>query len=116
MVSYKKVEVISMRTDKYDSLKEKNISLRIDQDSFDLITLAAREKGMSRSAYMIQSTRRMAEKVILDQSNYFLDDERWNEFNDLLFSPPAENIKLRKLMRKPALWEHSNDVSEHSSS
>lgn len=105
-----------MRTNKTDPLKEKSINLRIDQDSLDLISLAAKAKGMSRSAYMIQATRRMAEKALLDQRDYVLDDKRWDEFTALLESPPTENKKLKKLMHTSAPWDNTNNDLKHSSS
>lgn len=105
-----------MHTNVTSSLKEKNISLRIDQDSLDLISLAAKEKGMSRSAYMIQATRRVAEKALLDQSNYFLDDKEWSEFNEILEAPVVHNKKLKKLMTTSAPWDYKNNEFEHSSS
>ena len=104
-----------MIIDKMELPKDKNINLRIDQDSLDLISLAAKEKGMSRSAYMIQATRRKAQKEILDQHNYFLNDESWNEFNVILESSPKENDKLKKLMKKIAPWDnHNNDLKSSS--
>ncbi len=105
-----------MHTRSNDSLKEKSISLRIDQDSLDLISFAAKEKGISRSAYMIQATRRMAEKALLDQSNYFLDEKHWNDFNRILESPLAENKKLKKLMDTSAPWDKKNNDLQQSSS
>jgi len=105
-----------MRANTTSSLKEKNISLRIDQDSLDLISLAAKEKGISRSAYMIQATRRMAEKALLDQKDYFLDDKKWSEFNEFLEAPVGNNIKLKKLMTTSAPWDNKKNDLEHSSS
>lgn len=104
-----------MRANTTDSLKEKNISLRIDQDSLDLISFAAKEKGISRSAYMIQATRRMAEKAFLDQNNYFLEDKKWVEFNEMLNTPVAENKKLKKLMTTSAPWDQKHNDFNPSS-
>ena len=84
-------------------LKEKNISLRIDQDSLDLISTAAKMKGLSRSAYLIESTRKHAEKLLLEQTLFTLDDDQWNEFNDMLNEKHPDK-RLKKLLQTPAPW------------
>ena len=104
-----------MIVDKMELPKDKTINLRIDQDSLDIISFAAKEKGISRSAYIIQATRRKAQKEILDQHNYFLNDKNWIEFNEILESPLTKNEKLKTLMKRSSPWDDKKNELKSSS-
>ena len=96
-----------MQTRTHTNQKESAINLRIDTKSLDLIDQAAKSLGKSRSAYMIDLARRAAEEEMLNQTNFFLNDEVWQAFNKILDEEPKENKKLKKLFSKKSPWKNA---------
>lgn len=81
------------------------INLRIEAHTRQLIDDAAQVLGKTRTEFMIESARRQAIDVLLDQRLFALDDARYDAFVHALDNPPAPGPKLRALLgRKPA-WE-----------
>lgn len=93
-----------MTTLTHDLLKDKNISHRIDSQSLDIISMAAKFKGISRSAFMVSVARKEAENILLEQNNFFLTEEKWKEINKLLDQTPQENKRLQKLLKANLPW------------
>ena len=82
-----------------------SINLRIETQTRQLIDDAAAILGKTRTEFMVESARRAAVEVLLDQRLFALSDERFNTFVGLLDNPPAPGAKLRALLRRKALWE-----------
>jgi uncharacterized protein (DUF1778 family) len=70
-----------------------------------LVDRAASLLGQSRTEFILDSTRRHAEDVLLDQRLFVLDEKRYQAFVRLLDAPPMPNAELRKLMSSRAPWE-----------
>ena len=87
------------------ALKSNSINLRIEPSTRQLIDDAAAVLGQSRTEFMIESARRMAIDVVLDQRLYGLDDARYEAFVAALDSPPAPGLKLTALMRRVPAWK-----------
>ena len=81
------------------------ISLRIEADTRQLIDEAAAILGKSRTAFMIESARREAIDVLLDQHLFVLDSTRYNVFLRALDNPPQPGPRLRSLLRRSAAWQ-----------
>lgn len=94
-----------MRTEHYDSIKDAKINIRIDQLSLDLIDAAARIQGKNRSSFMLESSRKKAQKVLLDQTHFYLDDDDWEKFNKALEYDPVASAKIKKLLNTKSPWE-----------
>ena len=82
-----------------------SINLRIETQTRQLIDDAAAILGKTRTEFMIESARREAIDVLLDQRLFVLDPERYDAFMLALDNPPAPGPKLRSLLRRVPAWE-----------
>jgi uncharacterized protein (DUF1778 family) len=82
-----------------------SINLRIEARTRRLIDDAAAILGKTRTEFMIESARRQAIDVLLDQRLFVLDPERYDAFIHALDNPPAPGPKLRSLLRRVPAWE-----------
>lgn len=81
------------------------INLRIEAGTRQLIDNAAAILGKTRTEFMIESARREAIDVLLDQRLFVLKPERFDAFMDALDNPPAPGPKLRSLLRRVPAWQ-----------
>ena len=81
------------------------VSIRMPQQTKDLIDNAAHTVSKTFSAFVIESARRHAIDVLLDQTVFHLSADEAEAFAQVLDSPPAPTEKLRALMRSKAPWE-----------
>lgn len=82
-----------------------SINLRIEGHTRQLIDDAAAILGKTRTEFMIESARRQAIDVLLDQRLFVLDPERYDAFLHALDNPPAPGPKLRSLLRRVPVWK-----------
>jgi uncharacterized protein (DUF1778 family) len=82
-----------------------SINLRIDASTRQLIDEAAAALGKTRTEFMIESARREAIDVLLDQRLFVLDSDRYAAFVHALDNPPKLGPKLRALLRKTPAWQ-----------
>ncbi|MGE0259243.1 MAG: DUF1778 domain-containing protein [Alphaproteobacteria bacterium] len=82
-----------------------SINLRIEAKTRLLIDDAAAILGKTRTEFMIESARREAIDVLLDQQLFVLDPERYDAFMHKLDNPPAPGRKLRSLLRRVPAWQ-----------
>jgi len=82
-----------------------SINLRIETQTRRLIDDAAAVLGKTRTEFMIDSARRQAIDVLLDQRLFVLDPDGYAAFVDALDTPPAPGPKLRALMARTPAWE-----------
>ena len=81
-----------------------SINLRIEANTRRLIDDAATILGKTRTEFMIDSARRQAIDVLLDQRLFTLDPARYDAFMHVLDNPPAPGPKLRALLRRVPAW------------
>jgi len=81
-----------------------SINLRIESHTRQLIDDAAAILGKTRTEFMIETARRRAIDLLLDQQLFVLDSERYNAFMHALDNPPAPGPKLRSLLRRVPAW------------
>ena len=81
------------------------INLRADKLKRALIDRAAQRLGKNRSEFMLEAACREATSVLLDQRLFLLDQKSYKRFAAALDKPPAENTRLKRLMRSKAAWE-----------
>ena len=81
------------------------INLRIDAQTRQLIDDAASLLGKTRTEFMVESARRQAIDVLLDQRLFVFDTDRYDAFVDALDNPPAPGSKLRALLRRTTPWD-----------
>lgn len=82
-----------------------SINLRIEANTRELIDNAAAVLGKTRTEFMIESARRQAIDVLLDQRLFMLDADRFDTFMHALDNPPAPGPKLRSLLRRVPAWK-----------
>lgn len=82
-----------------------SINLRIEKQTRQLIDDAAAVLGKTRTEFMIESARREAIDVLLDQRLFALDPGRYDAFVQALDNPPAPGPKLRSLLRRTPAWQ-----------
>jgi uncharacterized protein (DUF1778 family) len=88
-----------------NALEPVTISIRAKAGQRDLIDQAAERLGRSRSDFMLEAACRQAEDVLLDQTWFALDAERFAAFQALLDAPPAPTDRLRRTLRAAAPWD-----------
>jgi uncharacterized protein (DUF1778 family) len=82
-----------------------SINLRIEANTRQLIDDAAAVLGKTRTEFMIETARRQAIDVLLDQRLFALDTKRYDAFLHALDHPPAPGPKLRSLLRRSPAWQ-----------
>ena len=82
-----------------------SINLRIETQTRQLIDDAAAVLGKTRTEFMIESARRQAIDVLLDQRLFSLAPDRFDAFVQALDAPPAPGPKLRALLRRVPAWQ-----------
>lgn len=82
-----------------------SINLRIETGTRQLIDDAAAVLGKTRTEFMVESARRQAVDVLLDQRLFTLDPERYDAFMQAFDNPPAPGPKLKALLRRTPAWQ-----------
>ena len=80
------------------------VNLRVREDVRDLIDMAARVSGKTRSDFMIEAARQAAEDALLDQTFIRVDAETYAQFMSILDQPPSGE-GYERLMRAPRPWQ-----------
>lgn len=88
-----------------DTTRSVNINLRAPVKVKELIDRAADIVGKTRTEFMLDSARRYAEDVLLDQSLFQLDEDKFKAFINLLDEAPKPKPELKKLLATKAPWE-----------
>lgn len=86
-------------------MREAAINLRALPEQRDLIDQAARLLGKNRSDFMLEVACERAQAVLLDQTFFRLDADRFQRFTELLDAPESVNPALQKLMALKPVWE-----------
>jgi uncharacterized protein (DUF1778 family) len=81
------------------------INLRIEAETRALIDTAANALGKTRTEFMIETARRRAIDVLVDQRLFVLTPERHDAFTQALDNPRPAGARLRALMKRRPLWE-----------
>lgn len=82
-----------------------SINLRIETQTRQLIDDAAAILGKTRTDFMIDTARREAIDVLLDQRLFVLEAEHYDAFMHALDNPPAPGPKLRSLLGRVPAWK-----------
>ena len=81
------------------------IRIRSSAEAKAALNRAASLRGQKLSEFMLESALREAQKTILDQHTFFLDDEAHARFLALLDSPPKPSSEVRARLNREAPWE-----------
>src|SRR5215472_16337126 len=81
------------------------INLRATHKQKALIDRAAEALGRSRSDFMLETSCREAEAVLLDRRYFVLSESAFRKFTAMLDKPPRSNPRLRRLLQTQDPWE-----------
>jgi uncharacterized protein (DUF1778 family) len=92
-----KPESRSNRTSKLD--------LRLSPEAKQTLTAAALAAHCSVSQFVLASALERAAETLAERRHFALDDEKWNEFMDMLDQPPKVIPQIRKLFSEPSPFD-----------
>jgi uncharacterized protein (DUF1778 family) len=81
------------------------INVRLSTAWRDLIDRAAAVVGKTRSEFVLESARKHAIDVLLDQRLFSLNGKQFDEFLRVLDQPPEPNARLKQLLASKSPWE-----------
>jgi len=81
------------------------VNLRVKREDRGLIDRAARTLGKTRTAFMLEASRRAAEEALADQTAFLVSRAAYARFMARLDAPPQPNERLKRTMRSTAPWE-----------
>ncbi len=81
------------------------VNLRIEPEMRDLIDSAAKLRGKSRTAFVVDAAYQEAQDTLLDQRLFRLDEQQWAAFTQALDAPTSVNAALAEVLATPAPWE-----------
>lgn len=87
------------------SQRTDTLNVRIRPEDRALIDRAAELLGQSRTAFVLEASRRAAMDALSDRSLFAVDAKTYAKFAALLDAPPKPDAKLRKTMQTPAPWD-----------
>lgn len=83
--------------------RDERIECRVTSDSKSLFARAAELCGVNLTAFMIESARERAIRLIDEHDRLVLNDEARDVFMNALTNPPAPNAALRAAAKKYAV-------------
>jgi len=92
-------------TNAVNSGRNKQLNFRISDAQQQLIDRAAHILGKNRSEFVLEASLHEAQDVLLNQTFFALDEERFDRFTALLEAPPQPTEELRAFLATPAPWE-----------
>jgi uncharacterized protein (DUF1778 family) len=81
------------------------INVRLSTTWRDLIDRAAAVVGKTRSEFVLESARKHAIDVLLDQRLFSLNTGQFEEFLRVLDQRPEPNARLKQLLASKSPWE-----------
>jgi len=87
------------------NVRDSTIHIRAPKKTKELIEAAASSAGKSLSEFMLDSARRQAVDVLLDQRLFVLEADQYAAFMRALDNPPPAGPKLKALMKRRPLWQ-----------
>jgi uncharacterized protein (DUF1778 family) len=87
------------------TLKSEQINLRANPSQRDLLDRAAKMLHKSRTEFMLDAATSAAREILLDSSEFVLDEAEYTAFVEILDRSVIENTALMKLLNKQPSWE-----------
>ena len=98
--------------------KTRRLELRLTEEQNSLIRSAATYTSRSISDFVLSAATLEAQRRLADQRIFFMNDEQYARFEEILQASPTDDPKLRKLFDRPSpLGTHINlsapNASDH---
>jgi len=81
------------------------INVRLSTKLRDLIDSAAAVVGKTRTDFILESARKHAVDVLLDQKLFALDTAQYEAFLRALDAPAQPNARLKQLLASKSPWQ-----------
>lgn len=81
--------------------KETRLSIRASDTQKAVLRQAARVRRMKTSHFVLQASLDAAQSILVDQTEFQLSPEQWDEFCARLDAPPKEIPALTQLFSEP---------------
>jgi uncharacterized protein (DUF1778 family) len=81
------------------------INVRLPTKLRDLIDRAAAVVGKTRTDFILESARKHAVDVLLDQQLFSLETSQYEEFLRALDAPVQSNARLKQLLASKSPWQ-----------
>jgi uncharacterized protein (DUF1778 family) len=81
------------------------IRIRASSEIEAILQRAATLRGQTLSEFILDSARRQAEEIILDQRSFFLDAKAHAKFLELLDAPANPSAELRARVKRKPIWK-----------
>lgn len=81
--------------------KRQTLNIRIKPEERSLIDRAARASGKTRTDFILDAVRRVAENTLLEQTLIRVSPDAFDAFLTRLDAPPQPNERLSKTMQTP---------------
>ena len=91
-----------------EQLKDERLDLRVTAREKDIIREAAEIAHQDLSTFVRDTLLQRAERVLADRREFFLPEDRWDAFMELLdrpASPLSDKPRLAKLLTTPSILE-----------
>jgi uncharacterized protein (DUF1778 family) len=85
--------------------KEARLELRLEGERRRLLDLAARESGVSTSAFVLERATLAAQEVLANRTTFVLPQEHWDAFVRLLGRPVQPVDALAAFLAEPSVLE-----------
>ncbi len=88
-----------------NALKESKVQLRMRPLQKDVIARAAALRQTTVTNFMLEHAFTAAQRIIADQTHFYLSPKKWDEFCAAMDAPPRKKPKLRKLLTEPGVFD-----------
>ncbi len=85
--------------------RERRWNLRVEDSEDEIVRAASDAAETSYSSFVRGAAVSEARRILADRTQFRLDPNQWQEFNELLDRPPRIPEGLRKLYSKPSVFE-----------
>ena len=82
--------------------KTRRLELRLTEEQNSLIRSAAEYESRSISDFVLSAATLEAQRRLADQRLFFMNDEQYARFEEILQAPPTDDPKLRRLFEHPS--------------
>jgi uncharacterized protein (DUF1778 family) len=85
--------------------KMARLNIRATKHQKDVISRAARMAHTSVSEFVLHKAYENAQEVLAEQSHFRVSAKQWRQFCAALDAPPRDLPTLRKLLKKPSVFD-----------
>jgi uncharacterized protein (DUF1778 family) len=85
--------------------RSERVDLRMTPAAKRTLMQAASAENKTLTEFLLDRGLHAAFETLADRRTFVLDDDRWHAFVAELDRSPADNPRLRRLLRRKAAWE-----------